>query len=65
MLDRGVNMDYEVIVVGGGPVGMWLAAELALANVSVCVIERLEEPSTSRVRLRYIHGRLRCLICVD
>ncbi len=37
-------MDYEVIVVGGGPVGMWLAAELALARVSVCVIERLEEP---------------------
>ncbi|WP_025686350.1 monooxygenase [Paenibacillus maysiensis] len=38
-------MDYEVIIVGGGPVGMWLAAELALAKVSVCVIERLEETS--------------------
>ncbi|MGF9645638.1 monooxygenase [Paenibacillus sp. MABNS29] len=49
-------MDYEVIVVGGGPVGMWLAAELALANVSVCVIERLEEPS-GQSRALTLHPR--------
>lgn len=49
-------MDYEVIVVGGGPVGMWLAAELALASVSVCVIERLEEPS-GQSRALTLHPR--------
>ncbi|WP_163857162.1 monooxygenase [Paenibacillus elgii] len=36
-------MDYEVIVVGGGPVGMMLAGELALAGVKVCLLERLKE----------------------
>ncbi|WP_226000367.1 monooxygenase [Paenibacillus sp. BJ-4] len=49
-------MDYEVIIVGGGPVGMWLAAELALAKVSVCVIERLEEP-VSQSRALTLHPR--------
>ena len=36
--------DTDVIVVGAGPVGLMLAAELALAGVTVQVIERLREP---------------------
>ncbi|MEJ8544748.1 monooxygenase [Brevibacillus borstelensis] len=36
-------MNYEVILIGGGPVGMMLAGELALAGVKACVIERLKE----------------------
>ncbi|SDY56343.1 FAD-dependent oxidoreductase [Citreimonas salinaria] len=36
--------DYDVIVVGGGPVGMGLAIELGQRNVRVCVIERYPEP---------------------
>lgn len=33
---------YDVVIVGGGPVGMGLAIELGQRNISVCVIERHE-----------------------
>jgi 2-polyprenyl-6-methoxyphenol hydroxylase-like FAD-dependent oxidoreductase len=33
----------DVVIVGGGPVGMFLAAELRLADVEVLVVERLPE----------------------
>ncbi|MFM9280549.1 monooxygenase [Paenibacillus jiagnxiensis] len=33
-------MDYQVVVVGGGPVGVMVASELALAGVKVCVLEK-------------------------
>ncbi|MEQ4716971.1 FAD-dependent monooxygenase [Nonomuraea sp. B19D2] len=35
----------DVIVVGAGPVGLWLAAELRRAGVAVLVLDRLERPS--------------------
>jgi 2-polyprenyl-6-methoxyphenol hydroxylase-like FAD-dependent oxidoreductase len=35
----------EIVVVGGGPTGLWLACELALANVRVAVLERLPAPT--------------------
>jgi 2-polyprenyl-6-methoxyphenol hydroxylase-like FAD-dependent oxidoreductase len=38
-------MDADVIVVGAGPVGLLLAAELALAGVRPIVLERLDAPS--------------------
>src|ERR1700677_4792652 len=38
------SMDLDVIVVGAGPTGLLLAAELALGGVRVEVIERLAEP---------------------
>ncbi|NUS71909.1 MAG: polyketide oxidase [Corynebacteriales bacterium] len=34
----------EVVVVGGGPVGMLLAAELALHNIDTVVLEKLPRP---------------------
>ncbi|MCZ8520288.1 MULTISPECIES: monooxygenase [Paenibacillus] len=49
-------MDYEVVIVGGGPVGMLLAAELALAEVRVCVLERLKE-TTPYSRALTLHPR--------
>ena len=38
-------MNYDVIIAGGGPTGLWLACELALARVRVVVIEKLAEPT--------------------
>lgn len=49
-------MDYDVLVAGGGPVGLTLAAELRLAGVSVAVLERLTEPS-GLMKAGGIHGR--------
>ena len=37
-------MDYEVLVVGAGPVGLMVACEMKLAGVSVLVVERLDKP---------------------
>jgi 2-polyprenyl-6-methoxyphenol hydroxylase-like FAD-dependent oxidoreductase len=37
---------YDAIIVGAGPVGLWVAAELALAGCSVLVLERDREPAS-------------------
>ncbi|WP_329128849.1 FAD-dependent monooxygenase [Streptomyces caniferus] len=39
--------DADVVVAGGGPVGLMLACELALAQVSVVVLERLTDVDTT------------------
>ncbi len=41
-----VRYDEQIIVAGAGPVGLWLAAELALAGVPTLVVERNEERGT-------------------
>jgi 2-polyprenyl-6-methoxyphenol hydroxylase-like FAD-dependent oxidoreductase len=35
----------QVVIAGGGPTGLWLASELALANVRVTVLEKLAVPT--------------------
>ncbi len=35
---------YQIVIVGGGPVGTALAIDLALRNVSVCVVEKHHQP---------------------
>ncbi len=37
---RAATAEHEVVIAGGGPAGMMLAAELALAKVDVAVVER-------------------------
>ncbi|GHH59325.1 FAD-dependent oxidoreductase [Kitasatospora indigofera] len=37
---------YDVVIVGAGPVGLFLAAELALADRSVLVLERDQQPTS-------------------
>jgi 2-polyprenyl-6-methoxyphenol hydroxylase-like FAD-dependent oxidoreductase len=40
--------DVTVLVVGGGPVGLFLAAELRLGGVEPWVVERLEKPDQTK-----------------
>jgi 2-polyprenyl-6-methoxyphenol hydroxylase-like FAD-dependent oxidoreductase len=49
-------MDFDVIIVGCGPVGAMLAAELRLHDVRVLVLEKDTEP-TSIVRIVGLHIR--------
>ncbi|NLU91999.1 FAD-dependent monooxygenase [Chitinophaga sp. Ak27] len=37
-------VNYDVIISGGGPVGLFLACELALAKCSVLILEKSEDP---------------------
>ncbi|MFB7594041.1 FAD-dependent monooxygenase [Streptomyces sp. NPDC056160] len=43
-VNRNVSQDMDVTVVGAGPVGLVLAAELALCGARVQIIERRAEP---------------------
>jgi 2-polyprenyl-6-methoxyphenol hydroxylase-like FAD-dependent oxidoreductase len=38
-------MDYDVVIAGGGPVGLLLACELRLAGTSVLMLEKLADPN--------------------
>ncbi|MFI1382006.1 FAD-dependent oxidoreductase [Embleya sp. NPDC020886] len=46
-MDGDGDRDCDVVVVGGGPVGLLLACELGQAGVSVVVLERLTEVDTT------------------
>ncbi len=51
--------DHGVVIVGGGPTGMMLAAELALAGVEAVVLERRPSPEidSARARAGGLHAR--------
>jgi rifampicin monooxygenase len=51
-----VAVDFDVIVVGGGPTGVMLAGELRLQGVRVLVLEKDAEP-TRVVRALGLHAR--------
>ncbi|MGI6856002.1 FAD-dependent oxidoreductase [Mesorhizobium sp. 1B3] len=48
--------EHDVVIVGAGPVGLWLACELGLAGVDVALIDRRDEPARQS-RALTIHGR--------
>src|SRR5665213_3194337 len=55
---RGVAMtEHAVVVAGGGPAGMMLAAELALAKVDVAVLERRPDHVLVGSRAGGFHSR--------
>jgi 2-polyprenyl-6-methoxyphenol hydroxylase-like FAD-dependent oxidoreductase len=49
--------DHPVVIVGGGPTGLMLAAELALANVDVAVVERRADQELVGTRAGGLHAR--------
>ena len=51
-----LSNEFDVLVVGGGPVGLWVACELALAKVNVTVLERRAD-SVTQSRALAIQGR--------
>ena len=50
------NEDTDVVVVGGGPVGLMLAGELLVRGVAVTVLDRLTAPSET-IKAGSINGR--------
>src|ERR1700733_1805297 len=49
--------EHAVVIAGGGPTGMMLAAELALAKVDVAIIERRPDSVLVGPRARGFHSR--------
>ena len=50
-------MEHEVVIAGGGPAGMMLAAELALASVDAAVVERRPNHVLAGSRAGGFHSR--------
>jgi len=44
---------YDVIIAGAGPVGLFLACELALAKCSVLILEKAEDPNSPLKQLPF------------
>jgi 2-polyprenyl-6-methoxyphenol hydroxylase-like FAD-dependent oxidoreductase len=42
--------DHAVVIAGGGPTGLMLAGELALARVDVAIVERRESQDLAGLR---------------
>ncbi|MEJ0083080.1 MAG: FAD-dependent monooxygenase [Puia sp.] len=47
------NLIHDVIISGAGPVGLFLACELALANCSVLVLEKAQNPHSPLKKLPF------------
>jgi 2-polyprenyl-6-methoxyphenol hydroxylase-like FAD-dependent oxidoreductase len=48
---------HAVVIAGGGPTGMMLAAELALARIDVAIVERRERQELAGARAGGLHSR--------
>lgn len=46
-------MPYDVVIAGAGPVGLFLACELRLADLSVLVLEQADDPRSPLKRLPF------------
>jgi 3-(3-hydroxy-phenyl)propionate hydroxylase len=50
-------IEHEVVIAGGGPTGLMLAAELALAGVDVAIVERRASQDLVGARAGGLHSR--------
>jgi 2-polyprenyl-6-methoxyphenol hydroxylase-like FAD-dependent oxidoreductase len=50
---RSLLLLYDVVIAGAGPVGLFLACELRLANLSVLVLEQADDPRSPLKRLPF------------
>ena len=48
---------YDVVIIGAGPVGLFLACELRLAGVSVLVLGTGRRPALTSQRVAVWHAR--------
>lgn len=56
--ERGsTQVDHEVVIAGGGPAGLMLAGELALAELNVAVVERRAQGEVPGTRAGGLHPR--------
>src|SRR5262245_63606608 len=49
--------EHAVVIVGGGPTGLMLAGELALAHVDVAIVERRTNQDLAGMRAGGLHSR--------
>ena len=49
--------EHAVVIAGGGPTGLMLAGELALAGVDVAIVERRDGPDLARAGAGGLHAR--------
>jgi len=54
----GIAAEHAVVIVGAGPTGLMLAAELALARVDVLLVERRENHDVEGLRAGGLHMRV-------
>ncbi|MBR0704410.1 FAD-dependent monooxygenase [Bradyrhizobium diazoefficiens] len=51
------TLEHEIVIAGGGPTGLMLAAELALAGVDVAIVERRPDQAIVETRAGGLHAR--------
>src|SRR5881394_556136 len=54
---KGTTTDHAVVIAGGGPTGLILAGELALARVDVAIVERRASQDLAGSRAGGLHSR--------
>jgi 2-polyprenyl-6-methoxyphenol hydroxylase-like FAD-dependent oxidoreductase len=55
--DSSAVRGHDVVIAGGGPTGLMLAAELKLAGVDVAIVERREDQALAGARAGGLHAR--------